>query len=228
MPIITINPIDNGTIIISAADATTGVTFSGTETDLDGQQIGVTIEKGYGNTRFIGTLNTVAVNGAWSITMPAGLATTLPDGIYSVTAFETASQSASNQPTETVIVAEHATPFEVVGLAFNDVNQQLVSEPFVLSIHQELVAEQSGLENLQASGALPAKPIEKLIGDVVLEQQLLNFTSQSAGFADSRTIAMIDEVQEKMAHVVEKSPALLAQMPDHLGWTKPIDTGHHG
>ena len=48
---LTINPVDRGTNIITSADLAGGVVFSGTEKGLDGQQIGVELSLGYGNTR---------------------------------------------------------------------------------------------------------------------------------------------------------------------------------
>jgi hypothetical protein len=223
MPSLTINPIDQGTNIITAADATAGITFSGSESGLDGQQIGLTLELSYGDTRFIGSIDTFAANGAWSIPVSPGLATTLPDGIYTATVFDAASQSSSNQPSQTVIVAQHATAFEVVGLAFNDINQQLGSEPFFLSIHQELAAEKAGLETLLNNDAFPGKPIDMLLRDISLEEKVLDFTPQSSGFVDQHTIDKLDQIQEKMAKTVQDSPQLLAQMPDNIGWTSPVD-----
>lgn len=226
MGTISINPIDQGTNIITGTGASAGITFSGTENGLDGQQIGIEIELGYGSIRFAGALETVAGSGPWSATMAAGSATTLPDGIYTATAFDEASQNASNQPSETVIVAEHATPFEVIGEAFNDVTQQLTSEPFILSIHQELVAEEAGLQALLHYDRIAAPQIDALIIGVELEQKFLGFTAQSVGYAGANTIAEIQLVQGLMAEFVHHSPALLAQMPDNIGWTIPVDTDH--
>jgi hypothetical protein len=222
MSTITVNPIDNGTNIISAADAAAGVTFSGSETGLDGQQIGVELEKGYGNTRFLGAVPpAVGANGTWSTILSPGDVTSqsLIDGIYTADADAVGAADAI----ETVIVAEHATAFEVVGLAFNDVNQQLVTEPFILSIAQELGAEKAGLQTLLDYGAFPAKPVNNLINDISKEQNALNFTPQSVGYADPKTIAKIELIQQKMADLVHDTPALVAQQPDGIGWTSPIN-----
>jgi hypothetical protein len=193
---------------------TPGVVWTGNETGLDGQQIGLSLELGYGDSRYGGTVFTVGENGAWSAN-----AGRLPlDGIYSATASAPDAPSAANQPTETFIVATHATAFEVVGMAFLDVSQQLVNEPFILSIHQELTAEKAGLQTLLKHDAFPAKPLHELIADIGKELTALDFTPQSVGYADPKIITKIDHIQGQMASFVHNTPALVAQQPDGIGW----------
>ena len=154
----------------------------------------------------------------WSTTLLPGdlLSQDLFDGIYSADANNRAAPDAI----ESVIVAQHETPFEVVGLAFNDVNSQLVAEPFFISIAQELQAEQAGLQILSNDGLAPNK-LGKLLDDVGQELKVLNFTPQSVGYADPKTIAKIEQIQEKMADLVHSTPKLVAQLPDGIGWSSP-------
>jgi hypothetical protein len=212
-PTLTINPINNGTDVVTAANNTSGVTWTGDETGLDGQQIGLSLDLGYGDSRYGGTVFTGGENGTWSAN-----ASHFPfDGIYSATAFAPDAPSA-NQPADTFIVATHATAFEVVGMAFLDVSQQLVGEPFILSIDQELTAEKAGLQTLLKHDAFPAGPLHKLIADIGKELTALDFTPQSVGYADPKIITKIERIQEKMARFVHDTPALVVQQPDGIGW----------
>jgi hypothetical protein len=204
---------NNGTDVITTANDASGVIWTGTETGLDGQQIGLSLEPGYGDSRYGGTVFTVGENGTWSTS-----SSNLPlDGIYSATAYAP-DAPAANQPAETFIVANHATAFEVVGIAFIDVNQQLVDEPFILSIAQELTAEKAGLQTLLDHDAFPVKPLNELIKDIGKEQTALDFTPQSVGYADPKVIAKIDNIQGAMSNLVHNTPALVAQQPDGIGW----------
>ena len=90
MASVTINPLD-GNNIINVANAATGVTFTGTETGLDGQQLLFA---------FVGARNSssdfqdmagfnlgddfvpvTANNGTWSYTLPSEIATKLLDSV---------------------------------------------------------------------------------------------------------------------------------------------------
>jgi hypothetical protein len=209
-PTLTINPINNGTDVITSANNTSGVTSTGDETGLDGQQIGLSLELGYGDSRYGGTVFTVGENGTWSAN-----ASHFPfDGIYSATA----DAPSANQAADTFIVATHATAFEVVGMAFLDVSQQLVGEPFILSIDQELTAEKAGLQTLLKHDAFPAGPLHKLIADIGKELTALDFTPQSIGYADPKISTKIERIQGQMASFVHDTPALVAQQPDGIGW----------
>lgn len=216
-PTITINTIDNGTNVITAADAASGVTWSGSETGLDGQQIGVEFDKSYGNSRFEGSAFSPVVgeNGTWgTVARPGGFPF---DGIYTAHAHALGATDA----TETFIVAEHATAFEVVGMAFIDVSQQLLpKEPFIVSIGQELIAEKAGLQTLLEYDAFPAKPLNELIKDIDKELMAIDFTPQTVGvaFADSKMIAKVEHIQDQMTSLVQGTPALVAQQPDGIGW----------
>jgi hypothetical protein len=125
--------------------------------------------------------------------LPPGNVTSqnLIDGIYTADAHAIGAPDAI----ETVIVVQHATAFEVVGLAFDDVSQQLDTRPFILSIAQELDAEKAGLQTLLDHNGFPAEPVN--------------------------TIAKIEHIQEKMADLVRDTPELVAQQPDGIGWTSP-------
>jgi hypothetical protein len=70
---ITINPIDNGTNVITAIDAATPITVSGNEVGLDGQDIFVTL---FSNTNeSVASVVRIAANGSWSapLTVPQHL-----------------------------------------------------------------------------------------------------------------------------------------------------------
>jgi hypothetical protein len=182
----------------------------------------VSIGNSYGNERYELGAKPVPENGTtWSLTLNTGAAGLPPfDGVFTVTA---SLDGTSAFATETFIVAEHETAFEAVGLVFNDVNQQLVSEPFILSISQELVAEKAGLQTLLEYDNFPGKPVNKLIDDISREEKALNFTPQNVGYADPHTIAIIEHIQQKMAALVHDTPALAALQPDGVGWTSPVD-----
>jgi probable HAF family extracellular repeat protein len=122
MASITINPLD-GNNIINAADAAAGVTFTGTETGLDGQQLLFA---------FVGARNSpsdfqdiagfnlgddfvpvTANNGTWSYTLPSEVATKLLDSVggppYSVEIIDVQNNQIVASAQENVIVSEGNT-----------------------------------------------------------------------------------------------------------------------
>ncbi len=68
MPTLTINPFGVGNII-TAADTAAGVTFTGTETGLDGQQIYLSLFDFNTNSELVSTIPIIAENGRWSVTL---------------------------------------------------------------------------------------------------------------------------------------------------------------
>jgi hypothetical protein len=181
------------------------------------------LRKAYGNTRFIGTFTDIfGADGSWSKTIIASVLH-LPDGIYSASAFAPAPNS-SNDATETIIVAQNSSPFEVIGLAFDDISILLASRPTAFSIGQDLNAEQAGLATLLQYGSLSAKAdkgLDALLRDDRMEQQIL--TSSKSDNLVPRDIAKLDNLQVKMAQIVHDSPELLALMPNNVGWTSPVN-----
>ena len=79
---ITINPIDNGTNVITAVDAASPVTVSGNEVGLDGQDIFVSLLSS--TNQPVATVVRIAANGTWSapLTVPQHLA----NGTYTLVA----------------------------------------------------------------------------------------------------------------------------------------------
>lgn len=82
-PVITVNPINNATDIITPINALQGITVSGTETGFDGQTVTVdlgTLNSGPGTppaeTQFATTVT--AQNGMWSANIPADAVLALP------------------------------------------------------------------------------------------------------------------------------------------------------
>jgi hypothetical protein len=226
-PTITINPIDNGTDVITAANNAAGVVWSGQETGLNGQTINIDYEEGYGDYRGMANVYppAVAANGTWSTTsVPETLFQQYPeyDGVYDV-GVSTPSASPTVKGTDTIIVANHATAFEVVGMAFLDVSQQLVDEPFVSSIGQELTAEKAGLQillNPANRDAFPIGPLHELLNDVNKELRILGSVppDPATHYAVPDIIAKLQTIQGTMAAFVHDTPALVAHMPDGAGW----------
>src|SRR5271154_3029753 len=79
---ITINPIDNGTNIITSLDAATSVTVSGSESGLDGQDIFVTLLSSADES--VASVVRIAANGLWSA--PLIVPQHLTNGSYTLVA----------------------------------------------------------------------------------------------------------------------------------------------
>jgi hypothetical protein len=213
----TINPIDNGTNVITAANGAAGVVFGGIDTEPSGQNTSLTLSAAYENVHDA-VFTFLNANGAWAVTLldtPA--INNLPDGVYSanVSNFNRADYS----PNETVILATQHTAFEVVGMAFLDVSTALTTTaPLKASVFADMTAEAAGLQTLLHYDALPAKPMNTLISEVSKELSILDFSPQIGGNADRSVVARLDHEQRTMAAFVQHTPALVALMPDHVGW----------
>ena len=91
---ITINPIDNGTNVITAIDAASPITVSGNEVGLDGQDIFVTLFTSTNET--VASVVRIAANGAWSA--PLAVPQHLTNGTYTLVAENSDGSVVASEP----------------------------------------------------------------------------------------------------------------------------------
>ena len=118
-PSLTMAPV-GGNDVITAAQASAGVTISGTETGADGQT--VTIQIFDSKNTVVDTLTTKASEGAWSATLSSADAKALADGTYTFSAtVSDQSGNASTAATQTVVVHESGPSLTMAPVGGNDV-----------------------------------------------------------------------------------------------------------
>jgi hypothetical protein len=214
---LTINPVQGGTDVIAVSG---GVFWSGTERGLDGQDITVLGYRDTDSRVFQGAGETSAGSGTWSMT--ASYDPLNGDGVYSISAVAGPFNApiASSTP-ETVVIANFATPFSVVGMAFLDANANLSSASPVpkASLYRDFNAEVAGLTTLHQHDDFPNKPFHTLISDINAEIHTLDFTpSLPTATASGSVITKLVADQSAISGYVHDTPSLVALMTPGTGW----------
>jgi hypothetical protein len=116
-PVMTINPIDGGTNVITAANDASGVLWSGIDPEPNEQNTTLTLGADYEHSPLAAFSTTfLNANGLWSVTTrdltTATGGSTMPDGVYEARVSNFVDQGS---PDETVILAAHATPLRLSG-----------------------------------------------------------------------------------------------------------------
>jgi len=231
---ITIDPINSvaGNDILNSFQVAGSLHYSGTEKGLDGATLTFIYQINYGSNRIEWPgadpdHPTVAANGKWSTGVASGYATASRDGIYTITA-----SAGGVSAGRTIITAVHAgqlgfihSPFEAVGLAFDEETQQLAgtpSAPTFLAVDQYITAEQAGVNILQRDHIITSGQANKLENFFHRELQVLGKQALSADLLSTQQIDRLEHLQADTAAYVASTRALAALQPNDAGWTMPV------